>query len=149
LGRARAPQNEMAVDPTAPSPGVPAALEPEMPLGSSERQGEGGVGPYKLAVRRLRRNKTALAFGAIFVFIVILCLCAPLYADHVAHTTPSANHITDTIKVRGHERDVVAPGGIPTGPTFFKNQPEKVGHPRSSPQVGSACLRRSTRRERI
>ncbi len=104
----------MAADPTAPSPGVPAALEPEMPLGASEVQGEGGVGPYKLAARRLRRNKTALAFGAMFLLIVILCLCAPLYAKHVAHTTPSANHITDTVG----GKDVVSPGGIPTGPTW-------------------------------
>ena len=85
-----------------------------MPLGSSEVQGEGGVGPYKLAARRLRRNKTALAFGAMFLLIVILCLCAPLYAKHVAHTTPSANHITDTVD----GKDVVSPGGIPTGPTW-------------------------------
>jgi peptide/nickel transport system permease protein len=83
-----------------------------------ERQGEGGVGPYKLAARRLRRNKTALAFGAIFVLIVVLCLCAPLYAKHIAHTTPSANHITDKITVRGKTRDVVSPDGVPTGPTW-------------------------------
>jgi peptide/nickel transport system permease protein len=108
----------MAVDPTAPSPGVPAALEPELPLGTGELQGEGGVGPYKLALRRLRRNKTALAFGAMFVVIVVMCLCAPLYAKHVAHTTPSANHITDKITVRGKERDVVSPDGVPTGPTW-------------------------------
>ena len=108
----------MAIDPTAPSPGVPAALEPEAALGTSERQGEGGVGPYKLAARRLRRNKTALAFGAMFLIIVIACLCAPLYAKHVAHTTPSANHITDQITVRGKTRDVVSPEGIPTGPTW-------------------------------
>jgi peptide/nickel transport system permease protein len=108
----------MAIDPTAPSPGVPAALEPEAPLGFGERQGEGGVGPYKLAVRRLRRNRTALAFGALFVLIVLLCLCAPIYAKHIAHTTPSANHITDTIKVRGKTRDVVSPDGVPTGPTW-------------------------------
>ncbi len=80
--------------------------------------GEGGVGPYKLALRRLRRNKTAIAFGVMFLVIVILCLCAPLYAKHIAHTTPSANHITDTITVRGKTRDVVSPEGIPTGPTW-------------------------------
>src|SRR6476620_11863077 len=108
----------MAVDPTAPSPGTPAALEPAEPLGASEIQGEGGVGPYKLALRRLRRNKTALAFGALFLVIVGLCLCAPLYAKHVAHTTPSANHITDTVKVGGETKDVVSPGGIPIGPTW-------------------------------
>jgi peptide/nickel transport system permease protein len=108
----------MAVDPTAPSPGVPRALEPEEPLGVGEIQGQGGVGPYKLAARRLRRNRTALAFGTLFVLIVLLCLCAPIYAKHIAHTTPSANHITDTIKVRGKTRDVVSPDGVPTGPTW-------------------------------
>jgi peptide/nickel transport system permease protein len=108
----------MAVDPTAPSPGAPAALEPELALGQSAIEGKGGIGPYKLALRRLKRNKTALAFGAMFLVIVLLCLCAPLYAKHVAHTTPSANHITDTVNVRGHTRDVVSPGGIPTGPTW-------------------------------
>ncbi|MDQ1540828.1 MAG: peptide/nickel transport system permease protein, partial [Actinomycetota bacterium] len=118
MGRARAPPDEMAVDPTFPNPGTPAALEPGVALGQSAIEGEGGVGPYKLALRRLRHNRTALAFGAMFVVIVLLCLCAPLYANYVAHTTPSANHITDTIKVRGHERDVVSPGGIPTGPTW-------------------------------
>jgi peptide/nickel transport system permease protein len=108
----------MAVDPTAPSPGKPAALEPGYALGESAIEGQAGVGPYKLAFRRLRRNKTALAFGALFLLIVVLCLCAPLYAKHVAHTTPSANHITDTVTVRGKERDVVSLGGIPTGPTW-------------------------------
>jgi peptide/nickel transport system permease protein len=108
----------MAVDPTAPSPGKPAALEPGVALGESVIEGTSGVGPYQLAMRRLRRNKTALAFGALFVLIVVLCLCAPLYAKHIAHTTPSANHITDTVNVRGTTKDVVSPGGIPIGPTF-------------------------------
>jgi peptide/nickel transport system permease protein len=108
----------MAVDPTFPNPGTPAALEPGVALGQSSIEGEGGVGPYKLALRRLRHNRTALAFGAMFLVIVFLCLCAPLYANHIAHTTPSANHITDTIKVRGQEHDVVSPGGIPIGPTW-------------------------------
>ena len=33
-----------------------------------------GIGPYALALRRLRRNKAALAFGALFLLIVVLCL---------------------------------------------------------------------------
>ena len=108
----------MAIDPTAPSPGKPAALEPGYALGDASIEGQEGIGPYQLALRRLRRNKTALAFGAMFLVIVLLCLCAPLYAKHIAHTTPSANHITDRITVRGNERDVVSPTGIPTGPTW-------------------------------
>jgi peptide/nickel transport system permease protein len=108
----------MAIDPTAPSPGKPAALEPGYALGDDSIEGQAGLGPYQLALRRLRRNKTALAFGAMFLVIVLMCLCAPLYAKHVAHTTVSANHITDRITVRGKERDVVSPTGIPTGPTW-------------------------------
>jgi peptide/nickel transport system permease protein len=80
--------------------------------------GAAGVGPYRLALRRLRRNKAALAFGALFLLIVALCLCAPLYAEHVAHTGPNANHVTDTVTVGGEQRDVVSPTGQPIGPTW-------------------------------
>jgi peptide/nickel transport system permease protein len=77
-----------------------------------------GVGPFRLGLRRLRRNRAALAFGALFLLIVVLCLSAPLYAEHVAHTTPNENHVTDTVTVGGEERDVVSPTGQPIGPTW-------------------------------
>jgi peptide/nickel transport system permease protein len=77
-----------------------------------------GIGPYRLAARRLRRNKVALAFGLLFVLIVVMCLLAPVWAHHFAHTGPNDNHVTDTIKVGGKDVDVVSPGGIPTGPTW-------------------------------
>jgi peptide/nickel transport system permease protein len=83
-----------------------------------EENAPAGIGPYALAWRRLRRNKTALAFGALFGLVVIACLLAPVYADHVAHTTPSANHLTDQVKVGGKLRDVVSVQGIPIGPTW-------------------------------
>jgi len=77
-----------------------------------------GVGPYRLALRRLRRNKAALGFGALFLLIVVLCLCAPLYADQIAHTGPNQNHVTDTVTVGGVSKDVVSPTGQPIGPTW-------------------------------
>jgi peptide/nickel transport system permease protein len=77
-----------------------------------------GIGPYRLGLRRLRRNKAALAFGALFLLVVVLCLCAPLYAEHVAHTSPNANHVTDTVTVGGVRKDVVSPTGQPIGPTW-------------------------------
>jgi peptide/nickel transport system permease protein len=79
-----------------------------------EEDAPAGIGPYALAWRRLKRNKTALAFGALFALVVIMCLLAPVYAKHIAHTTPSANHLTD--KVDG--KDVVSVAGIPIGPTW-------------------------------
>src|ERR671922_706064 len=77
-----------------------------------------GVGPYRLAARRLWRDRTALAFGALFLLIVVLCLVAPVYARDVAHTGPNDNHVTDTVRVGGQTRDVVSPDGIPLGPTW-------------------------------
>lgn len=52
----------------------------------------------------------------LFVFIVVFCLAAPLWADHVAHTGPNQNHITDKVLVGGQLTDVVAPDGTPLGP---------------------------------
>ncbi|MDQ3849080.1 MAG: ABC transporter permease [Actinomycetota bacterium] len=72
----------------------------------------------RLALRRLRRNRIALAFGVLFVVIVAVSLAAPLWADHVAHTDPYQNHLTDTVEVGGRTRDVVAPDGVPIGPTW-------------------------------
>jgi peptide/nickel transport system permease protein len=77
-----------------------------------------GIGPYALAWRRLKRNRAALFFGGVFALIVVLCLLAPFYAKHVAHTGPNANHLTDQVRVGGKLKDVVTPGGIPIGPTW-------------------------------
>jgi len=76
------------------------------------------MGPYELAWRRLKRNKVALAFGALFLVIVLMCLLAPVYAKHVAHTTPAENHVTDQVRVGGKLKDVVSTQGIPIGPTW-------------------------------
>jgi len=39
-----------------------------------------------------------------------------LRADHVAHTGPNDNHITDKVMIDGQETDVAAPDGTPIGP---------------------------------
>jgi peptide/nickel transport system permease protein len=99
-----------------------------------------GRSPWYLAWRRLRRNKTALVFLAVFITILIACLLAPVYASHVAHTGQSTNHVLDKVVVNGQETPVVSQGGylnsklqpcstsdtncklyssIPIGPTWF------------------------------
>jgi peptide/nickel transport system permease protein len=88
------------------------------PADLPRRSAGAGAGPYRLALRRLRRDYAALAFGALFVAIVALCLAAPLYARHVAHTGPNDNHVTETVTVGGRSVDVVSPSGIPIGPTW-------------------------------
>ena len=47
-----------------------------------------------------------------------ICLAAPLWAHDVAHTNPYKNHLTDTVVVGGKKTDVVAPDGVPIGPTW-------------------------------
>lgn len=69
-------------------------------------------------MRTLLRNRVALAFGALFVAIVLACLLAPVYAKDVAHTGPDDNHITETVNVGGKQVDVVSPTGVPIGPTW-------------------------------
>ncbi len=90
------------------------------PAGEQDAEAGPGVGPYRLAGRRLRRNRVALAFAALFVVIVVLCLLAPVYASTVAHTGPNTNHITDTVKVGAKQVDVVSVSGVPIGPTWHR-----------------------------
>src|SRR3954468_18986726 len=79
-----------------------------------------GTGPWKLAFRRLGRNKTAIAFGILFIVLVLTAVLAPVWAQNVAHTGPYQNHITDQIKVNGKAVDVVSVQGVPIGPQWMK-----------------------------
>jgi peptide/nickel transport system permease protein len=80
-----------------------------------------GIGPWRLGWRRLRRNKVSLGFGVLFLVIVAMCLLAPVYAHDIAHTSPSAENITGTIKVGGKTKDIVSLTGIPIGPTWHSH----------------------------
>jgi len=70
-------------------------------------------------MRRLRRNRSALVFGALFVLIVVFVLAAPLWADRVAHTGPNATHTLEKVEVDGETREVVDPAGHPIGPLWL------------------------------
>jgi peptide/nickel transport system permease protein len=77
-----------------------------------------GIGPWRLGARRLRRNKTSLFFGAVFLILVIMCILAPVYSHDIAHRSPIVGNVTATIKINGKAKDVVSPIGIPIGPTW-------------------------------
>jgi peptide/nickel transport system permease protein len=91
----------------------PAAFEEE-----ARREHVHGVGPWRLGLRRLRRNRVALLFGLLFVVLVVACAAAPLWADHVAHTGPIENHLSDQISIDGERTNVVGLDGVPIGPTW-------------------------------
>jgi peptide/nickel transport system permease protein len=79
------------------------------------------AGPWKLALRRLRRDRVALAFGVLFGSILIALAAAPLYASEIAGTGPDENHLTDKIVIDGQPTDVVSVEGVPIGPTWDKS----------------------------
>src|SRR4051812_27302116 len=66
------------------------------------------VGPWRLALRRLRRNKTAIFFAGVFVLIVLLCLLAPVYSNDIAHIAPNQTNVTGSIRINGKVTDVVS-----------------------------------------
>ncbi|HWA53582.1 MAG TPA: ABC transporter permease [Solirubrobacterales bacterium] len=77
-------------------------------------------GPWRLAWRRLRRNRVALVFGGLFILIAVFTLGAPIWADNVAHTGPNATHTLQKLEVDGEKREVVNPSGRPIGPQWFE-----------------------------
>jgi len=106
----------VATDATALDSGAGSAFEE---IAAAEGA-TAGAGPWKLAMRRLRRNKVAIAFGVLFVMLVLVAILAPVWAHKVAHTGPYANHVTDTIKENGKNVNVVAFNGVPIGPQYFR-----------------------------
>jgi peptide/nickel transport system permease protein len=74
--------------------------------------------PAALALRRLRHDREALAFALLLALVLVALLGAPLYASHVAGTTPAENHLTDQVTLDGERTDVVSLDGIPIGPTW-------------------------------
>src|SRR5947209_6729142 len=87
-------------------------------IGEFDAEKTTAIGPYRLALRRLRRNKTALFFLVLFVLIVLVCLLAPVYSHDIAHIAPNQTNVTGTIKLGGHQTNIVSVDGLPIGPTW-------------------------------
>jgi peptide/nickel transport system permease protein len=111
----------------AVSPGGDAASEVSSGLdsdGSRVVDADGGDGrqsggPWAIAWRRLRRNKFALFALGVFFVILICCLLAPVWADHVAHTGPNTTHTLEKLHEGSEVKEVVEPSGKAIGPQWF------------------------------
>jgi peptide/nickel transport system permease protein len=90
-------------------------LDTAAALAAEEEGAIEGKSPWLLAWRRLRRNYVALSFLALFVVIVVACLLAPVYANHVAHTGPNTGHLGETFTKHGQQVQVVSKGGFVNG----------------------------------
>jgi peptide/nickel transport system permease protein len=99
-------------------------IEAEFDFAAQSTEGEEpgglppGIGPYKLAWRRLRRNKVALFFGFLFILLVVLCLLAPIYSQDIAHIGPNDGNPTGSFREGGKLVYVLSLQGIPIGPTW-------------------------------
>jgi peptide/nickel transport system permease protein len=121
--RAGDPETDLDVSIETPAEGAAGFLIGETPEKDpwAEGQHAPAIGPWRLAGRRLRRNKVALVFGALFIVLVVVCLLAPFYSKHIAKIGPNTNNVTGTINVRGHSENVVSFDGVPIGPTFTRH----------------------------
>lgn len=105
---------------TAADPGTDVSVDIPSELRGGE-EGREGASPWQLAARRLRRNRIALAFGALFLILVGLCLAAPLYSEHIAGRDSFDQPASDErVMMDGEEVLVVGLDGIPIGPTYGK-----------------------------
>src|SRR2546423_10479326 len=76
-----------------------------------------GVGNWRMISRTLRRNRTALVAGGVFLAIVFACYPgATLWSKLVAHRGPDVQNIQGTIISGGHRVPVVRADGTPIGP---------------------------------
>jgi peptide/nickel transport system permease protein len=101
----------------------PVEPVPDLPRGAAA-----GTGPWRLAGRKLVRNRIAMASLALFVLVVVVSFSAPVYADHVAHTDPFRSDLTGTTVVDGKRVDILQQGAnalglgeTPIGPTWKHN----------------------------
>jgi len=85
----------------------------------AQRERVAGIGPWKLALRRLLRNRVALVFGALFVLLVALAVAAPIW-ESIAGRGPLDNNLAGKITLDGKETNVVSLDGVPIGPTWGK-----------------------------
>jgi len=92
---------------------------PDLPALNTRGLSSSGVGAsgWRLAWRRLRRNRAAMTGGIIFLLILFCCFPgAPLWVHFAAHRGPEVQNLTGTIMAGGHRVPVVSAGGTPIGP---------------------------------
>src|SRR5947209_5869028 len=81
--------------------------------------------PWRLARRRLLRNRVAVAMAGLLALIVAVCLLAPVYAHQVAHVDPFRSNLDGTTIVNGKSVPLMVQstqglglGVTPIGPTW-------------------------------
>jgi peptide/nickel transport system permease protein len=103
---------------TASAPGTEFSSDAFAAEARAEGEVQAGIGPWKLAMRRLRRNKVSLFFGGVFVLIVVVSLLAPVYANDIVHRSAAATNLNGTVQINGKATQVVNSIGVGINPTW-------------------------------
>src|ERR1700730_15003247 len=85
---------------------------------SPEGRQPAAIGPWRLALPRLRRHYVTVFFLSRLVLCVRVCLLAPVYSADIAGIGPNTNNITGTVSVNGTQQNIVSLSGVPIGPTW-------------------------------
>lgn len=104
--------NTLADASPATKPGLPAV-------------GSAAAGPWRTGLRKLWRDRTAMAAALVLLVVVAACACASLYAEHISGTDPFRSNLDGQIVVEGQAFEIMAAdtgdmglGVTPIGPTW-------------------------------
>ncbi|MCB8873758.1 ABC transporter permease [Acidisoma silvae] len=82
-------------------------------------------GPWRVALRKLFRDRTAVGAIIVLVLIVLACCAAPLYAKYVSQSDPFQSNLDGSITLDGNSVDIMQAdtaglglGVTPIGPTW-------------------------------
>ena len=91
---------------------------------AAEKPSRPSAGPWRATLLGLLADRGALGAGLALLCILLACLAAPLYAQHVAHSDPFRSNISGTVVIDGQTRAVIEAsteglglGQTPIGPT--------------------------------
>jgi peptide/nickel transport system permease protein len=89
------------------------------------KNARGAESPWRSSLRQLRRNRAAMAGLGVFLFVVVVCLLAPVYARYIDHVNAFASNISGTIRINGRRVHLLQQnttglgiGVTPIGPTW-------------------------------
>ena len=89
------------------------------------KNAKGPESPWRSSLRQLSRNKAAMGALAVFLFVVTICLLAPVYAHDIAHDNPFLSNLQGTTMLHGKAVPLLQAntqglglGVTPIGPTW-------------------------------
>ena len=89
------------------------------------KNAKGPESPWRSSLRQLSRNKAAMGALAVFLFVVTICLLAPVYAHDIAHDNPFVSNLQGTTVLHGKVVSLLQAntqglglGVTPIGPTW-------------------------------